>query len=94
MSFLYSEIPINIPRTYLEGHSVLMSRLERTRWPKTPKAILTGTSWAEDDAFKVWAASKVEAGTPLVIAQHGGNYGVSDWNFMEELGLARYKSFR
>jgi len=36
-----------------------------------------------DEIFKFWAAEKVEKGVPLVIGQHGGNYGQALFNMAE-----------
>lgn len=72
-------IPNHIPSIYLEGYKESTSLINRLPWPKAPKAIFTACAYTSDDIFKLWAAAKVENGTPLVIAQHGGNMGTSAW---------------
>lgn len=81
-------IPCQIPKAYLEGYRALVSVTEDLPWPKTPKAIFTSNAFSADDVFKAWAALKVESGTPLVIGQHGGNYGMALWNFNENHQVA------
>ena len=81
-------IPAQIPVVYLEGYQKIIQQAAALPWPKNPKLIWTSNSWWADDTFKVWAAVKVEQGTPLVIGQHGGGYGMSFWDFTEEHQIA------
>jgi len=46
--------------------------------------IWTSSSHSADDVFKIYAAEKVEQGSPLVIGQHGGGIGTHLWAFYEE----------
>jgi len=71
----------NIPVCYLEGYEELKNSALNLSWPLTPKAIFTSNRFFDDDLFKAWVAEKVERGVPLVIGQHGGNYGTSLFNF-------------
>ncbi len=73
-----------LPTLYLEGYETILKSVKKFPWPATPKAIFTSNSFFEDEFFKVWAAEKVSNGTPLFIGQHGGNYGVSLFNFSED----------
>ncbi len=77
-------IPQQIPTLYLEGYRELVELIARLSWPKEPKLIWTSNSSSSDDVFKTWAAEKVEQGSPLVIGQHGGHYGVGRWLFLED----------
>ena len=81
-------IPAQIPVVYLEGYQKIIQQAAALPWPKNPKLIWTSNSWWADDTFKVWAAAKVEQGTPLVIGQHGGGYGMNLWEFTEEHQIA------
>lgn len=81
-------IPRQIPKAYLEGYRTLVTLTENLPWPKTPKAIFTSNAFNADDVFKAWAALKVETGSPLVIGQHGGNYGMALWGFTEDHQIA------
>jgi putative transferase (TIGR04331 family) len=77
-------IPCQIPKAYLEGYPALVFVTKKLPWPRKPKAIFTSNSFNADDTFKAWAAMKIESGTPLVIGQHGGNYGMALWGFTED----------
>ncbi len=81
-------IPRHIPTAYLEGYQESLAVTENLPWPKRPKVIFTSNSFSADDIFKIWAAGKVESGSPLVIGQHGGNYGMALWGFTEDHQIA------
>lgn len=80
----------HLPSNYLEGYEALVRAGELLRLPKTPRAIFTSNSFYSDEPFKAWAAKRVEDGVPLVIGQHGGNYGMGLWSWPEahELQIA------
>jgi putative transferase (TIGR04331 family) len=78
----------HIPKAYREGYKDLVATTKKLTWPSRPKAIFTSNSWAEDDVFKAWAAAKVERGSMLLIGQHGGNYGMARWSFVEDHQIA------
>ena len=81
-------IPSHIPKAYVEGYQELVALTDNVPWPKRPKAIFTSNSYSSDDVFKAWAANKAETGTPLIIGQHGGNYGMALWGFTEDHQIA------
>jgi putative transferase (TIGR04331 family) len=81
-------IPQQIPAIYLEGYGPLVEQTTALPWPKQPRLIWTSNNEIADDVFKAWAAQKVERGSPLVIGQHGGHYGVGCWSFTEEHQMA------
>lgn len=81
-------IPLQIPTLYLEGYTKLLEQTKGLPWPRHPRVIFTSNSHYSDDLFKAWAAQKVEQGVPLVIGQHGGNYGTTLWGFMEKHEIA------
>ena len=70
-------VPLHIPTIYLEGYNSLQESISYLPWPRQPKVIFTSSSHFSNDVFKAWAAEKTELGTPLVIGQHGGNYGMT-----------------
>ena len=86
-------IPTHIPTVYLEGYETLVNAASKLPWPKKPSAIFTSVSFASDDIFKVWAANKIENGVPLVIGQHGGNFGISKFSFYEDHQLSISDAF-
>ena len=77
-------IPRQIPTLYLEGYVALQSLCGDLPWPKKPRLIFTSNACFTEDVFKAWAAEKVEQGAPFVVVQHGGNYGIGLWNFLED----------
>lgn len=81
-------IPRHIPTAYLEGYQDLVTLAANLPWPKRPKAIFTSNAFNADDVFKAWAADKIERGVPLLIGQHGGNYGMASWSFEEDHQIA------
>lgn len=89
-------IPSQIPAIYLEGYSQLVMQTTVLPWPKKPKLIWTSNALTSDDVFKAWAADKIEKGSPLVVGQHGGHYGIGRWSFLEDHEIAisdRYLSW-
>jgi putative transferase (TIGR04331 family) len=88
IDLLCTMIPKQIPIAYLEGYDKLVALTEKLSWPKQPQIVFTSNAYHSDDVFKAWAASKAENGTPLIIGQHGGNYGMALWSFTEEHQIA------
>lgn len=86
--FLTWLVPAHLPLAYWEGYAQLREFVNDLNWPAQPKAIFTSNAYSSDDVFKVWAAEKVGAGAPLIIGQHGGNYGMARWSYTEEHQLA------
>ncbi len=81
-------IPQQIPTAYLEGYRQLLQQVAARPWPKAPKLIWTSNAHFGSDVFKAWAAEKIECGSPLLIGQHGGGYGVGRWCFYEDHEVA------
>ena len=81
-------VPRHMPSAYLEGYVELVEQARALPWPKRPSLIWTSNSDNSDDVFKSWAAEKVEQGSRLVLAQHGGHYGIGRWSFLEAHELA------
>lgn len=73
--FLSKMLFRQIPTIYLEGYSILMKKIEELPWPTKPKGIFTSNAYQFDEVFQAWTAKHAEAGTPLIIGQHGGFYG-------------------
>ena len=87
-AFVRDMIPKQIPMLYLEGYESLTRLADNQTWPKCPKIIWTSNIFSSDEVFKAAAAKMTEAGTPLIIGQHGGHYGIGRWNFSEEHELS------
>lgn len=77
-------IAFHVPKTYLEGFKYLQEKSRELSWPSKPRAIFTANAFYSDDIFKHWASSKVENGSKLVTAQHGGHYGIGLLESTEE----------
>ena len=86
-------IPEQIPTAYLEGYRDLLATVRDVPWPRRPKVIWTSNSFLADEVFKAWAAEKVEMGSPLVIGQHGGHYGIGAFDSTEEHQIAISDAF-
>ena len=86
LDVINSLIPKHIPKLYLEGYSCLQRLIADSPWPSNPKLVFTISArvYQSDDYFKAWVAEKVDKKVPLVIGQHGGNFGTARWNFAEE----------
>ena len=87
-SLVRALIAHHIPKAYLEGYRALIHLAESVPWPKKPRAIFTSNSFNADDVFKAWSAKNVKSGTPMIIGQHGGNYGMALWGFTEDHQIA------
>jgi len=68
-------IPLQIPKTVIEGYLESLNRVDRKRLPRRPKIVFTANRHASNDSFALWAAEKAEVGSRLVLGQHGGLYG-------------------
>ncbi len=77
-------VPKYLPQSYLEGFERYAASSTRAGWPSRPKVAFTASAFEADDDWKHWAAQAVEAGTRLVIAQHGGHYGTGLWTTFEK----------
>ena len=76
-------IPLFIPKSYVEDFLKLRINALNTL-PKNPTSIFTANAYQADEMFKIWAAEKRSLGVPLIIGQHGGNFGVASINQSED----------
>ena len=81
-------LPKVLPKCFLEGYQHLTNF--KTSWPDFPKVIMTANAFAYDQIWSAWAAKLVEKGSKLIIAQHGGAYGSSEFtpSFDHELKIS------
>lgn len=82
--FVRDLVPCQIPSAYVEGFSAVEAHLAESLLPSRPKVIFTSNSHITNDTFKAWAAICVDQGARLVTGQHGGNFGVAEYNFPED----------
>ena len=64
------------PTSFLEGYSELHKN-SLDAFPKNPKIIFTSSEFLANEGFKIWSATQIEKNAKLVLAQHGGGYGIA-----------------
>jgi len=74
-----SLLPKYMPCVYLELYSFLSTTQRPWKSKRFPKVIFTSNRHLYDDVFNFWAASATEFGSYLVLGQHGGFYGISEF---------------
>lgn len=85
-----------LPTCFLEGYSSSALLAHQSRSIRPPHVIMTANAFSTDDRWKLLSASQTEKGAKLVIAQHGGHYGVGSWSasLMHEIAISdRYLSW-
>jgi putative transferase (TIGR04331 family) len=95
-SALAELIPFYLPMCYLEGYTEVSKIAESSGPIHKPRVIMTANAFASDDLWKIWAASEVEKGAKLIVAQHGGHYGAGAWSSSQSHEVAicdRYLSW-
>ena len=86
-SLLERLIPQQLPTAQLEAYEAM--RAGALRWfPREPSAIVTANGCDSDEFFKIWAAEQSERGVPLLLCQHGGQYGVAGFGQFEDHEIA------
>ena len=63
------------PMSFIEGYSEQLKK-SLDAFPKNPKVIFTSNGHVFNEGFKFWSATQIERGVKLVLAQHGGGYGL------------------
>ena len=77
-------LPKYMPSIYIEGYSSLSHSVKPWNSKNLPRTVFTANRHLYDDAFNYWTALAVENGSRLVLAQHGGNYGISEFPSFSE----------
>ena len=72
-------IPKYLPNVYLESFNSLVATKKPWKGKKYPRVIFTANRHLYDDVFNFWIALATENGSKLVIGQHGGYYGISEF---------------
>ncbi|MDB9760439.1 hypothetical protein OAB59_00525 [Pelagibacteraceae bacterium] len=73
-TYLRKNLDSFLPKFILEDFNRIKKISENNIYPKNPKIIFSSASFAYDEVFKFYAASKVEKKIQYVIGQHGNNY--------------------
>ena len=83
--FLKDILLKNIPYVYIEGFKDLNYSVNRNKWQKNPRAIVTAVDHFSNDVFKCYAAIKMLNGAKINILCHGGGgkYKFSDYQSLE-----------
>jgi putative transferase (TIGR04331 family) len=77
-------LPSYMPCTYVEHYVELTQTRKPWKSKRLPKAVFTSNRHLYDDVFNFWTALATESGSRLVLAQHGGNYGISEFPSFSE----------
>jgi len=77
-------LPKYMPSVYLEGFNSLFHSEKPWKLKAFPSVIFTANRHLYDDVFNFWTALATEHGSRLVLAQHGGNYGISEFPSFSE----------
>lgn len=72
-------LPKYLPLVYLESFESLSATKKPWSGKKFPSVIFTSNRHLYDDVFNFWTAHAIENGSKLVIGQHGGYYGLSEF---------------
>jgi putative transferase (TIGR04331 family) len=68
-------LPMSLPTVYVESFSAARSKAVGAI-PRNSSVIMSHTSWESGEIFKFIAAESAAQGSRLVVAQHGGGYGM------------------
>ena len=74
-----SLLPKYMPCVFLESFKFLSATPSPWKSDLFPKVIFTSNRHLYDDVFNFWVAHATEAGSRLVLGQHGGFYGISEF---------------
>jgi len=74
-----SLLPKYMPCVYLEHYNFLLTTPKPWKSKKFPKVVFTSNRHLYDDVFNFWVARATEFGSHLVLGQHGGFYGISEF---------------
>ena len=74
-----SLLPKYMPCVYLELYNYLLTTPKPWKAKRFPKVVFTSNRHLYDDVFNFWVARATEFGSHLVLGQHGGFYGISEF---------------
>ena len=77
-------LPKYMPNVYIEGYNSLSHSAKPWNSRNFPRIVFTANRHLYDDVFNYWTALATENGSRLVLAQHGGNYGISEFPSFSE----------
>jgi putative transferase (TIGR04331 family) len=74
-----SLLPRYMPCVFLESFKFLSATPTPWKSHRFPRVIFTSNRHLYDDVFNFWVAHATEVGSRLVLGQHGGFYGISEF---------------
>jgi len=77
-------LPKYMPNVYIEGYNSLSHSAKPWNSRNFPRIVFTANRHLYDDVFNYWTALAAENGSRLVLGQHGGNYGISEFPSFSE----------
>ena len=81
---IISLLPKYMPLVYIEGFKSQFHSEKPWKSNRFPGVIFTANRHLYDDVFNFWTALATEHGSRLVLAQHGGSYGISEFPSFSE----------
>jgi putative transferase (TIGR04331 family) len=81
---LWKLICATIPLSYLENYKDLLIGSRGSEY--VPDVVMTKNIHS-NDKYKQWIASAVEKGSKLIVAQHGGGFGIVYYDYSEQMEL-------
>ncbi len=78
---LWKIVCATIPLSYLEGYLRLIDNSKQ--YGRHVKMMLCNDIHSSD-SYKAWVASSIEKGTKLIVAQHGGGFGIVFHDYSED----------
>ena len=82
-NFIYKNIFLFIPVSYLEGFKIEDQKVQNLNLPKKPKKIFS-CNITSKSLLKRYCANQVENKSKLILGTHGGSYGHYDIHFSEK----------
>ena len=84
MPFILDFVPGTLPTALLEGFTENWRRARRRN--EKPRILLTTTAWERDDLWKFTSAQNTR--NEVIVAQHGGTYGLADINTAQDFEIS------
>ena len=79
-----SLLPKYMPHVYIEHYVELMRTQKPWKSKRYPIVIFTANRHLYDDVFNYWTAHAAETGSRIVLGQHGGQFGISEFPSFSE----------
>jgi putative transferase (TIGR04331 family) len=81
---IISLLPKYMPCIYVEHYTDLSRTQKPWNSKRYPRVIFTANRHLYDDVFNYWTAHAAESGSQIVLAQHGGQFGISEFPSFSE----------